>query len=238
MIQVVCVSGLAFFLNEKRVIRRPRPKLTTRRYIADLLGHPIRRKFAGLYFSISMLMNLAVFGGFLRLFATHNLGATQAQFGETFSVSTLPPLFLSIPVALLVERYLSKRIALVIGIGTIIAAFMVGWAAQSLDGLFWLALLWGFGYMLTYATFKAFFSEYVPSDIIGQVTGALNICWGLGRSLAILIAGFAVDHLFDDDYRFIFPLSIAMGVVSLVLALSIPDLRFESKKRKKNNRTV
>jgi len=178
-----------------------------------------------------MLMNIAVFGGFLRLFATHNLGATQAQFGETFWVSTIPPLLLSVPIAILVERYVSKRIALVLGIGTLIASLFIGWSAQSIDELFWLAILWGFGYMLTIVTFKPFFSEYVPSDIIGQVSGALNICWGLGRSLAILIAGFSVDYLFEDDYRFIFPLSIVMGAVSLFIAFSIPDLRFEARKK-------
>lgn len=231
IVQMVLVAGLAFILNEKPVARKPRAKLTPKRYISDLLGHPIRRKFAALYFCFSMLANTVILGGFLRLFATHNLGATQAEFGATFWVSTIPPLLLSIPVALLVERYVSKRIALVIGLGTIIAAFIVGWTAQSLDHLFWLAILWGFGYMLTYATFKAFFSEYVPKDIIGQISGALNVCWGLGRALAILVAGFAVDYFFDDNYRFIFPLAIGIGCVSLYLALSIPDLRFEERKQ-------
>lgn len=84
--------------------------------------------------------------------------------------------------------------------------------------------------MLIIGTFKPFFSEYVASDIIGQISGALNICWGVARLLAVLLTGFAIDFIFDDNYRFIFPLAIAMGCIPLYLAFSIPDLRFEARK--------
>lgn len=145
VLQVVLVAGLSFFLNEKPVVKKDRPKLTLKRYAADLFGHPIRRKFAALYFFISLLMTIAVLGGFLALFAKHNLDATRAQYGETFSVSALPPLFLSIPVALLIERYVSKRAALIGRIVALISALSIGWTAQSIDQLFWLAILWGLG---------------------------------------------------------------------------------------------
>ena len=84
--------------------------------------------------------------------------------------------------------------------------------------------------MITIVTFKPFFSEYVPSDILGQVSGALNICWGLGRAIAVLGAGIIIDNFFDDNYRYIFPLSIVLAVVSIWIAARIPDLRFEARK--------
>ena len=46
LLQVVLVAGLSFFLNEKPVVKKDRSKLTLKRYATDLLGHPIRRKFA------------------------------------------------------------------------------------------------------------------------------------------------------------------------------------------------
>ena len=84
--------------------------------------------------------------------------------------------------------------------------------------------------MLTIVTFKPFFSEYVPKEIIGQVSGALNICWGIGRSIAIVAAGAAVEFLFDNNYRYIFPMSIVMGIASFIIAWRIPDLRYEARK--------
>ena len=230
VIQVAFVTGLSFFLNEKPVVKKDRPKLDAKRYVLDLLGDPTRRKFAILYFVLSMVMNLAVLGGYLRLFAIHNLGLDQAEYGETFWVSTVPPLLLSVPMAIVVERFLSKRFAMLVGIACILTSLSIGWTAQSADHLFWLAILWGFGYMITIVTFKPFFSEYVPSDILGQVSGALNICWGLGRAIAVLGAGIIIDNFFDDNYRYIFPLSIVLGVVSIWIAARIPDLRFEARK--------
>jgi MFS family permease len=94
-----------------------------------------------------------------------------------------------------------------------------------------MALTWGFGYMLVQVTYKPFLTEYIPSDIIGQVSGAINICYGLGRSLAILIAGAAVDYLFDNNYRYIFPMGMVMAIVSIWVSLSIPDLRYQARKR-------
>ena len=93
-----------------------------------------------------------------------------------------------------------------------------------------MALTWGFGYMLVQVTYKPFLTEYIPSDIIGQVSGAINICYGLGRSLAILIAGAAVDYLFDNNYRYIFPMGMVMAIVSIWVSLSIPDLRYQARK--------
>lgn len=231
VIQVVLVSGLSFFLNERPVEKVDRPKLGVKRYISDLMGHPIRRRFATLYFSLSVLMNVAVTGGFLVLFAKENLGVSKEDYGSTFSVSTIGPLFLSVPFAIVVERYLSKQLALLIGIAALITALAIGWTAESMDALYWLAILWGIGYMITIVTFKPFFSEYVPKDIIGQVSGALNICWGLGGAVAVLGGALLIEHAFDDNYRSIFPMALAMGLVSIYLAARIPDKRFQERKQ-------
>ena len=74
-----------------------------------------------------MVMNLAVLGGYLRLFAIHNLGLDQAEYGETFWVSTVPPLLLSVPMAIVVERFLSKRFAMLAGIICILTSLCIGW---------------------------------------------------------------------------------------------------------------
>ena len=232
ILQVLLVTGLSFFLNERPPDKAKLPRLTFRGYFRDLFADPTRRRFAFLYFCLSLLMNIAVFGGFLRIFAMESLGASQEEYGDTFAVSAIGPLFLSVPMAWLVERYTSKRMAMLLGIVFLITALSIGWTAQSIDQIFWLAIMWGIGYMLTIVTFKPFFSEYVPKEILGQVSGALNICWGIGRSIAIVAAGAAVEFLFDNNYRYIFPMSIVMGIASFIIAWSIPDLRYEARKAK------
>ena len=82
--------------------------------------------------------------------------------------------------AIVVERFLSKRFAMLVGIACILTSLSIGWTAQSADHLFWLAILWGFGYMITIVTFKPFFSEYVPSDILGQVSELQIFAGGSG----------------------------------------------------------
>ena len=133
--------------------------------------------------------------------------------------------------ALIIEKFISKRWAISGGFAIMTAALLMGWFAQNITHFYWMALTWGFGYMLVQVTYKPFLTEYLPSDIIGQVSGAINICYGLGRSLAILIAGAAVDYLFDNNYRYIFPMGMVMAIVSIWVSLSIPDLRYQARKR-------
>jgi len=231
IVQLVLVSGLSFFLNEKPVRKRDRPKLSVKRYLNDLMAHPVRRKFAMLNFTLAMVLNLAITGGMLALFVKHNLGASQAEYGANWAWSSMVPLLFSVPVAIVIEKYISKRWALGGGFFVMVVALSIGWFAQTMYHFYLMALTWGVGFMLVQVTYKPFFTEYIPSDIIGQVSGALNICYGLGRALAILISGFAVDYLFNDNYRYMFPMAIVMGIVSIWISLSIRDLRYEDRKK-------
>ena len=231
--QVVLVSGFAFFLNERPNKPKKRPKLTVKRYITDLLGHPMRAKFAALNFFIAMFFNIAVGSGFLRAFATTSLNAPQAEYGPNWAYSTLPPLFLSIPAAIVIEKWMPKQWALVLGFVVACISCYLGWIADSPDDLMWIALTWGFGTMLVNVTFKPFFTEYVPSDIIGQVSGSLNICYAAGRSLATLSIGYIIQYVYDDDYRYIFPIALGCGIIATLIAISIPDLRYKAKREGK-----
>ncbi|MEM9159264.1 MAG: MFS transporter [Verrucomicrobiota bacterium] len=227
--QVVLVTGFAFFLNERPLPPSQRPKLTTKKYVSDLLGHPIRRKFAMLHFTNAVFQNIAIGSGFLVIFVTINLGATEGEYGENWWYSNLIPLLFSIPSAILIEKFASKRWVLVAGFVIAISGLAIGWLADEVTDIMSVAFAYGFGMMLITITFKPFFTEYVPKEIIGQVSGALNICYALGRSAAILVAGFVIEYVFDNDYRYIFPMSIAAGMVGLVIALSIRDHRYESR---------
>lgn len=230
--QVVLVSGLAFFLNERPVAKRVRPGLTLTRYVTDLLANPTLRRFAALNFMQAAFLAVAVNGGFLVLFAQTNLGASQGEYGRIWSNSAFIPLFLSIPTSFVIQKWVSKQWAIVFGFSLGIAGCVVGWFASELKDLLWMAITYGFGAMILSITYKPFYTEYVPSDIIGQIAGALNIFYAVGRFLGTITAGILIEHLFGNDYRFIFPMAIGLGVLGIIQTLTLPDLGYRERMRR------
>jgi len=157
--QVVLVSGLAFFLNERPVAKRVRPGLTPTRYVTDLLGNPTLRRFAALNFMQAAFLAVAVNGGFLVLFAQTNLGASQGEYGRIWSSSAFIPLFLSIPTSIVIQKWVSKQWAIIFGFSLRIAGCVVGWFASELKDLLWMAITYGFGAMILSITYKPFYTD-------------------------------------------------------------------------------
>jgi MFS family permease len=220
--QIVLIAFAALFLNETPANPAPRPKLTVRRYVGDLLGDPVLRKFALLGFVYSAFINIVV--GFAVLFAVQTVGISKAAFGEAWSTQALLALVGAIPLGFLIER-MPKQWAMAAGFAISLVGCGYGYFAMSPKDFYPVALLFGFGWMVVEVTLKPFFSEYLPRDIVGQLTGAYNICYAIGRITALVGAGWVVS-LAGNNYRVIWLLALGFGVVSVVVAASIPDRRF------------
>src|SRR6185369_2520347 len=108
--QIVLIAFAALFLNETRVTPAPRPKLTVRRYVTDLLGDRILRRFALLGFFYATFVNIVI--GFAVLFAVQTVGISKAQFGGAWSTQSLLALACAIPAGFAIER-MPKQWALV-----------------------------------------------------------------------------------------------------------------------------
>jgi len=223
--QVVLVAGGALLLRERRNVSQ-RPKLTLRRYVGDVMGDHRLRRFAAVAFTQMIFTN--VVAGFVVLFAVQNLSASRAEFGEIWSFQSLLALFAAIPLALAVERYMPKHWALGIGFCIMMLACVLGLLAQSLSTFLLITIVWGAGALLTSVTLKPFMTEYIPSDIIGQVTGALNIFFALGRTAALLGGGVLIS-LLGNDYRHIWSIALFFGAITVGLCISLPDLRYQAR---------
>lgn len=223
---VVLIAAAAFFLNEQPLPPSRRPRLTVRRYVGDLFGDPVLRRFG--FLGLTQALASHIVAGFVVLFAVQTVHVSKAQFGNAWSTQALISLTCAIPLGWVVER-LPKPWVLVAGFAFSIAGCLLGWFAHDAHSFFAIALLVGFGGVVGNVTFKPFFSEYLPRDIIGQLTGAYNICYAVGRSLALAGGGWLVGHL-GNNYRFIWIVAVVFNLLSALIAASIPDVRYARRK--------
>lgn len=228
--QVLLVVGGALYIKrfERPVVRQQRPPLTVKRYITDALGDPVLRRYSAMVFCSSCCLNMVQ--GFAALFAVHTLLITRGEFGEAWSFYSVLPIFLAFATSWAVERYLPKQVALVIGFLFMIGGSFLGLFSTGVDTLTITAIIISFGNVVYQVTYKPFFTEFLPRDIIGQLSGALNISYALGRTFA-LVGGGAVISMMGNNYRYAWVLAIIAGIASIFLAAGIPDRRFAEKQR-------
>lgn len=224
--QLVLVAGAALFLREKRRAAVTRPKLTPKRYVTDLFGDPVLRRFG--FLAMSQAMFFHVVTGFIILFAVHSVGITKAAFGNAWSVHALIALCCAIPLGFAVER-IPKQWALVIGYAVALGGCVLGFLARDAGSFFLIAIVFGFGSVIVDVTQKPFFTEYMPTDIIGQLSGAYNICYATGRSLALAGGGLIVS-LAGNNYRAIWLIALVFGLMSALIAATIPDRRYSRRR--------
>lgn len=225
VVSTLMVGGVAFFLKEERVEPTPRPKLTLRRYLSDFLGDPILRRFGLLGFVQYFFQNIIV--GFVSLFAVNTLLVSKADFGEAWKWQAL----VAVPAFLFgafVERW-PKNWVMGGGYALSTVACVFGYFSQNAHDLLLVAIIWGVGQLLGLLTQKPFFTEYVPKDIIGQLSGAYNTAFAISRMLALGLGGMMVKAC-GNDYRTIWIAGIITGLLTVWVALSIPDRRFQARR--------
>lgn len=226
-VQILFVMIPAFFLGEKKVEKLDRPKLTVKRYFNDIWQNiPLRRlSLTNLYFACFDNLIKA----FLILFVTMDLGADKSEFGKRWFLQNVIAFILSIPVGIFVEKKVPKNMAISIGLAFEIVACVVALFADDIDDLYLIAFFFGTGFVIKNTTFKPFISEFMPKDIIGQLTGAINIFYGVGRTL-VTVAGGWIVYWAGGNYRALFFFAIAAGVAGIWNTLRVKDERFAQRK--------
>jgi len=220
--QILLVAVAAFFLGESRVTPAPRPKLTPARYVRDLWGDAMLRRFAVLGFAYAAFVASVM--GFAVLFAVRTLGLSRADFGGAWGSQCLLAIVCAIPIGLAVTR-VPKQWALVAGFICALLACLIALRSDAGRWIYPIALLFGTGVLTIDVTLPSFFSEYLPRDIIGQLTGAYNICYAAGRIVALIGTGWVVAAA-HGDYRVIWMVAIGFGVLGAIVAATIPDRRW------------
>ncbi|MEM9159326.1 MAG: MFS transporter [Verrucomicrobiota bacterium] len=228
-VQILCVMLPAFFLQEKPVEKLPRPKLTLRRYISDLWSSTPLRRLAMTNFWIASFDNLIK--TFVVLYATNVLGGTKSDFGERWFLHNLVALALALPLGILIERKIPKQFAIIVGIAFEMAACIVALFAKDINDIYLIALLFGIGFAIKSTTFKPFFTEFIPRDLIGQVSGAINIFYAVGR-LIVTYGGGWVVYFFSGDYRVLFYFALAAGACGIWTVSRVKDERYLNKSQR------
>lgn len=217
--QIVLVTVAAFFLGESRTIPEPRPKLTLGRYVRDLWGDRVLRRFAILGFTYAAFVASVM--GFAVLYAVRTLRLTRGDFGAAWGGQCLFAILCGLPIGLAATR-LPKQWTLVTGLGCALLACLFGLRSDAAHWIYPIALLFGAGMVTVDVTLPAFFSEYLPRDIVGQLMGAYNICYAAGRMVALIGTGWMVTAA-HGDYRVIWLVAIGFGFVAAIVAATIPD---------------
>ena len=230
IIQVFFVAGAAFFLGEKRKSHLKREKLTVKSYIRDIFKDTILRKFAALNFF--KMFYLTMIGGFVVRFASDSLGLSRQEFFDKWSVQALISLVLALPAGWAIEKFFPKQWSLVFGYVVAIIGCVLGFMAQTVDDMYVVAYFIGIGIVIDGVARKPFFTEYLPENKIGQLTGAFNIFLGLGRMTALFGGGAIIEFVFGNNYRYCWLLAIISGIITIVVTIAIPDMRYQNRKAK------
>ena len=237
--QILLVMIPAFFLKEKRIVRTDAARMTPRRYIREFVQQPMLLRLAIAY-SIRSFTRTAVVG-FVSLYAIKTLGFTEGQVGKSWGIMPFVALALGIPLGWYVERFAKHR-ALQVGFAIVIIACAVGYFAVSPLALAGVALVFGCGDMILEVTHKAFMSDRYPADKIGQLTGAVNIFYAIGRTAALVFVGALVKWLNPEvdwssastalsvDYSVVWIVAAVAALVGILLLNTVRDYRYEARR--------
>lgn len=224
--QVGLVALAALFLRERPPVVLARPRLTLRRYVGDFVADPILRRFGWLGFW--QFFSQYVLQGFYVLFAVQTLHLNRSVFGEIWSWLSALSFFCALPFGYIAEHWWPKQWALIGGYLCVIGACVAGWIATDSTGLFVSVVLFGLGQAMCLVTQKAFFTEFIPPDLAGQLNGAYNVCLALGRTVALAGGGWVIS-LMGNDYRWIFPLGLVASIFCILTALRLRDHRYHER---------
>lgn len=218
-LQVFLVAGGALFLGEKKLESVARPPLTLRQYYHDFTANPVFVRLAAVNFVRAF--QLAAANGFLVLFATQTLAVPKDRYGET--IGWLPVVGMaSAWLAGWIGIRWSRPVLLLTGFAGSLGAYLGAFSAQTLLVLAIALVVGQFSQSFIEVTFKAFVTEFLPRELIGQLTGAMNVCWATGRTLGYVVVGQLVA-LFGNNYRLTWLAAIVAAVINLVLLSSLRD---------------
>jgi len=239
-LQILFVCGAAFFLNEKPVKPMKRPKLTFKRYVNDLMGDRLLRRLAICQFLRAITSS--AFNTFMVLFAVETMKLPQGEYSSRWGILPIMSIALAIPLGFLVEKF-PKQKANAFGFFLMLMAAIFAIARKNgqPNDIYFIAICFGFGSLIMEVTFKPFMTEYFPKDIIGQLSGAMNVFFATGRMAMTLGGGYLVYWMNgpqasvtkSNDYSIIWWVAIATALTNILLILTVPDHRHDERKRAK-----
>lgn len=221
----------AFFLGEKPIKKKIRPKLSVKRYWEDFWHQPMLPRLAFSLF-IRAFTKTAVVGS-AALYASQTLKLSDGEFGQSWAMMPFIALLMAIPCGWVAERFAKQRV-MQVAFGAVILSCFFGYTATGVVGFTIAAFLFGFGDILIEVTQKPFMSEQYPADITGQLAGAINVFFAIGRTLALIFMGYFIPWVTPvgaevPSYEFIWIVSGISAIMGIIVLNGVRDFRHEAR---------
>ena len=226
---VVFVMLAALVLKERRLDSlQPRARLTPRQYVRDFVDHPMLLRLG----FVNMLRSLqrTAIAGFVALYATKMLLFEEAEFGQSWGYMPFIALILAVPVSLVMKR-LNRQHAIILSFAVMIVCSAIGYVADTPSMLLVAAVCFGLADVLMYTGHATLCTDYFVQGMIGQQSTTMNIFYGVGRTVGLVLVGATINYVFDNDYSVIWPISGLLAVVGILVLLGVRDVRYEDEKR-------
>ena len=226
-VMLVFVMLAAFFLHEKRFDPlQPRARLTPKQYVRDFVDQPMLLKLG----FVNMLRSLqrTAIAGFVALFAVKMLMFEESEFGQSWGYMPFIALVLALPVALAMNR-LNRQHAIILSFSVMLVCSAVGYMAETPMMLLMAAVCFGLGDVFVDIGHKTLCTDYYRQGLIGQQSTTMNIFYGVGRTVGLVLVGATIHYVFDNDYSVIWPISGILSVVGILVLLGVRDVRYENR---------
>ncbi|MYE13657.1 MAG: SLC45 family MFS transporter [Gammaproteobacteria bacterium] len=226
---LVFVMLVAFLLKEKRLdALKPRARLTPGQYIRDFVEHPMLLRLG----FVNMLRSLqrTAIAGFVALYATKTLLFEEAEFGQSWGYMPFIALVFALPVSLVMTR-LNRQRTLILSFAVMIVCSAIGYIADTPSMLLVAAVCFGLADVLMYTGHATLCTDYFVRGMIGQQATTMNIFYGVGRTVGLVLVGATINYVFDNDYSVIWPISGVLAVVGILVLLGVRDVRHEDARR-------
>lgn len=222
--QIVLVMGLAFFLWERRMPLRIRPRLTPAQYINDFRAQRGLVRLGWINFLRAYMVTAG--SGFLVLFGTVTLAAGKADYAQIMGWLPLLALVFVWPAGAITDRFPRDRV-LMAAFALAAIGYAFGWMAQSLAGLAVSFVISRLAWVNIEIGYKSLVSDFYPDHQVGQLAGAINIFYASGRTFALVSLGGLIGA-FGNDYRLAWPVAIAAAAANIWVLRGVRDPRNSS----------
>lgn len=222
VLQVILVAGGALLLKEPRpAVRAPAVRFSFRSYFSILREHPSLRRFAiinachGIYYGSAI--------DFAILFGTVTIGMSKTDYGGFAGWAPLLAIAAAFPAAWANRTLPRNRLLAALACGQVMvcATCLLTDNPLVFGLMLWLNVLC---LATREVTFRAFSTEFYPPGQAGQALGAVQVFFGLGRMVSLLVVG-QIIMLAGTNYRLAWAIGGTCSLVAMIVAARIPEPR-------------
>ena len=154
----------------------------------------------------------------------------EAEFGQVWGYMPFIALVFALPVGFALKR-INRQLGIILAFVAMLVCSAIGYVADTPAMLLMAAIWFGLADVLIGIGHKTLCTDYFIQGMIGQQSTTMNIFYGVGRTLGLILVGATINYVFDNDYSVIWPISGILAVVGILVLLGVRDVRYEDEKR-------